>query len=102
MLPPQSAESPPGDEQEPDEPWESDAFPFARRALLILWPAFLMAGVLEALVFVVVDPESFRWFGGPALEWPVMAVYSVTFLIFWAVIATAGVLTHLLEDARHR
>lgn len=100
MLQPQNLEPPLDDEQEPDEPWESDAFPFARRALLILWPAFLMAGVLEALVFVVVDPESFRWFGGPALDWPVMAIYSVTFLIFWAVIATAGVLTHLLEEAR--
>ena len=84
-------------EQEPDEPWESGAFPFTRRALLILWPAFLMAGVLEALVFVVVDPESFRWFGGPALDWPVMAVYSVTFLIFWGVIAVAGALTQLLQ-----
>lgn len=100
MLQPQNLEPPLDDEQEPDEPWESDAFPFARRALLILWPAFLMAGVLEALVFVVVDPESFRWFGGPALDWPVMAIYSVTFLIFWAVIATAGVLTHRLEEAR--
>ena len=98
MLPPRSAD--PLLEDEPDEPWESDAYPFARRVLLILWPAFLMAGVLEARVFVVVDPESFRWFGGPTLDWPVTAVYSVTFLIFWAVIATAGALTHLLEDAR--
>lgn len=97
MQPPRSIEPSIEGEDEPDEPWESDAFPFARRALLILWPAFLMAGVLESLVFVVVDPGSFHWFGGPALEWPVMAVYSVTFLIFWGVIATACALTRLLE-----
>lgn len=98
MQPPPSLE--PSEEQEPDEPWESDAAPPTRRALIILWPAFLMAGVLEALLFVVVDPDDFRWFGGPTLDWPVMAVYSITFLIFWAVISTAGALTHLLEEAR--
>ena len=40
-----------------------------QRALTILWPAFLMAGVLEMLVFVVVDPSDLRWFGGEALNW---------------------------------
>ena len=57
--------------------------PFHERALLILWPAFAMAGVLEALVFVVVDPLSLHWFGADPLGWSASAVYSVTFLIFW-------------------
>lgn len=68
-----------------------------QRALTILWPAFLMAGVLEMLVFVVVDPGDLHWFGGQALNWSTQAVYTVTFLIFWGVIATAGALTALLE-----
>jgi len=68
-----------------------------QRALTILWPAFLMAGVLEMLVFVVVDPGDLHWFGGEALNWSTQAVYTVTFLIFWGVIATAGALTALLE-----
>ncbi len=67
------------------------------RALTILWPAFLMAGVLEMLVFAVIDPGDLHWFGGPSLDWSSQAVYTVTFLIFWAVIATAGALTALLE-----
>jgi hypothetical protein len=67
------------------------------RALTILWPAFLMAGVLEMLVFAVVDPGDLRWFGVEALNWSSQAIYTVTFLIFWAVIATAGALTALLE-----
>lgn len=71
---------------------------FATRALLILWPAFVMAGVLEALVFVVVDPDSLHWFGGEALGWSHSAVYSVTFLIIWGVIATSGAITQLLES----
>ena len=65
--------------------------------MLILWPSFLMAGVLEALVFVVVDPSSFRWFGADPLAWSTSAVYSITFLIFWSVISTSGALTRLLE-----
>lgn len=75
--------------------------PFAARALMILWPAFLMAGVLETLVFAVVDPLSLHGLGGEPLEWTRTAVYSVTFLIFWAVIATAAALSHLLEAEGH-
>jgi hypothetical protein len=67
-----------------------------QRALTILWPAFLMAGVLEMLVFVVVDPGDLHWFGGEALNWSREAVYTVTFLIFWGVISIAGALTALL------
>jgi hypothetical protein len=65
-------------------------------ALQILWPAFLMAGVLEMLLFAVVDPGDLQWFGGPALDWPRQAVYTVTFLIFWGAMATSGALTVLL------
>ena len=71
--------------------------PLRERVLLILWPAFLMAGVLEALVFVVVDPGSLHWFGAEPLQWSASTVYSVTFLIFWGVVATSGALTQLLD-----
>jgi len=67
------------------------------RSLRILWPAFLVAGVLEVLVFAVVDPRDLHWFGGPAIAWPPVAIYSVTFLMFWGAIATAGALTALLS-----
>jgi hypothetical protein len=72
--------------------------PFSRRALLILWPSFLMAGVLEMLTFVVVDPDSLTLFGVTPLDWTRPAVYSITFLIYWAVISMAGALTALLDD----
>jgi len=68
------------------------------RALLILWPAFLMAGVLEALVFALVDPHELSWPGGDPLDASRLAVYSISFLLFWAVIATAGAITALLQD----
>ena len=73
-----------------------------RQALLILWPSFLAAGVLETLTFAVVDPAELRWFGGPLIGGPPLTVYSVTLFIYWVCISFAGVLTALLslnEDA---
>ena len=76
--------------------------PPSQRVLLILWPAFVMAGVLEMLVFAVVDPEHLQRFDGAPLHWAREAVYSVTFLIFWGVIAAASVVTRWLErPVRH-
>jgi len=72
--------------------------PLRERVLLILWPAFVMAGVLEALVFVVVDPMALHWYGIEPLNWSISGVYSVTFLIFWFVIATSSAITQLLES----
>jgi hypothetical protein len=74
------------------------ARPFRERALLILWPAFLMAGVLEMLVFAVVDPDTLQWFGAEPLGWSRSAIYSVTFFIFWGVIATSTAITQLLDS----
>ena len=68
----------------------------ARAAMAVLWPAFLMACVLEMLTFAVVDPAELHWFGGAAIGWPAAAVYTVTFLIFWWAIASAGAMSLLL------
>lgn len=67
-----------------------------RRALQILWPAFAVAGVLEMLVFAVVDPAELHWFGGAPIDWSAQAIYTFTFLVFWGAISTAGALTALL------
>jgi uncharacterized membrane protein YcfT len=65
----------------------------AHRIVNILWPAFLMAGVLEILVFAQVDPGELHNFGSSAAAWPPQAIYSLAFLVFWAVIAIASALT---------
>jgi membrane protein DedA with SNARE-associated domain len=64
-----------------------------QRALQILWPAFLVAGLLEILVFAVVDPGDLHWFGGPALAWPSQAVYTLAFFVFWAAVSAAAALS---------
>jgi hypothetical protein len=76
-----------------------------QRAAAIAWPAFMMAGVLEVLVFAVVDPVDLHWFRGPAIGWSVQAIYSVSFVLFWGVTTATGVLTALLllgEDELNR
>ena len=64
--------------------------------MAILWPSFLMAGVLETLVFAMVDPANLRWFGGAQVALSASAVYSLAFFVFWLVMAIAGGLTQLL------
>ncbi len=69
---------------------------FGRRALAVLWPAFLMAGVLEMLVFAFVDPQALHWLGGAPVDLDRTAVYTVAFFMFWVVIGLSGAITQLL------
>jgi hypothetical protein len=64
--------------------------------MTIVWPSFLMAGVLEGAVFSVVDPSDLRWLGQVPIEASPLAVYSLSFLAIWGVVATSGALTALL------
>jgi uncharacterized membrane protein YcfT len=69
-----------------------------QRLMWIVWPAFLMAGVLEVLVFAMVDPQDVRWFGTP-LDWSRQAIYTAAFFVFWVVTALSGSLTTLLASS---
>lgn len=71
----------------------------SRQVMAVLWPAFLIAGVLEMLVFALVDPGQLRWFGARALDLPAEAVYTLAFFGFWAVAAIGGALTLLLSQS---
>jgi hypothetical protein len=48
------------------------------------WPAFLMACVLELIVFALVDPADVHWLGH-ALPLARTSVYSLAFFLFWGV-----------------
>jgi hypothetical protein len=67
-----------------------------QRLMWIVWPSFLMAGVLEMLVFTLVDPEDMHWFGHQ-LEFSRQGIYTVSFFAFWFVISISGALTTLLS-----
>jgi hypothetical protein len=66
-----------------------------QHAMTILWPAFLMAGVLEGFVFSALDPAQLE-LGRLAADVSPQGVYSLAFLVFWAVLSTSGALTVLL------
>lgn len=66
-----------------------------KRLMWILWPAFLMAGVLEMLVFAVVDPRDLHWLGNP-LELSRQSTYALAFFVFWGVTTVSSGLTTLL------
>lgn len=66
------------------------------RPFQIAWPAFVAAGVLETLVFAVIDPNELHWFGGVRIDWSAQAVYTFTFLLFWGAITAAGAMAVFL------
>ena len=68
----------------------------SQRIMWIVWPAFLVAGVLEVLVFAMVDPHDIRWFGHP-LEFSRQGVYTVAFFVFWGITMLSSGLTTLLS-----
>ncbi len=67
-----------------------------QRLMWIIWPAFLMAGVIEMLVFAMVDPQDLSWFGHP-LEISRQGVYTLSFFVFWLITSISGGLTTLLS-----
>ena len=64
----------------------------------ILWPAFLVAGILEMVVFALVDPTGIVIAGwGPDPQ----TVYSLTFFVFWALVTAASAMSHAMMAPPH-
>ncbi|MBK9133755.1 MAG: hypothetical protein IPM15_05215 [Betaproteobacteria bacterium] len=62
---------------------------FARRLAIVVWPAFLVAGVLEVAVFAFVDPSALHGPDGRPLGLSDVAIYSLAFFMFWAIVSIA-------------
>ncbi len=67
----------------------------AKMWMTVVWPAFLAACVLEAVVFALVDPHELSLAGGP-LGWSRQAVYTAAFFLFWIVGAASSLLSLVL------
>lgn len=72
------------------------------RALSVLWPSFVTAGVLEMLVFAVIDPQALIAPAEGAVQLSRQAVYSLTFFVFWGVISIGGWVTAILAQEAYR
>jgi len=68
----------------------------AQRVLWVLWPAFLVAAVVELLCFAVFDPVDLHVFGVP-LNAERMTVYTVGFFFFWGATSAASALTVFMQ-----
>ncbi|RTL29003.1 MAG: hypothetical protein EKK47_15160 [Burkholderiales bacterium] len=65
-------------------------------AAQILWPAFLIAGVLEMVVFSWVDPTQLRigsW------QPDAQTTYSLAFFVFWGLVTVSSLLSHWMMKA---
>jgi len=67
-----------------------------RLVLWVFWPSFLMAGVIEMLVFSMADPRELHGLGSDLMDLSPTAIYTLAFFCFWLVVATASALTLLL------
>jgi hypothetical protein len=68
---------------------------WGKRLMGIAWPAFLVAAVLEMVVFALVDPSDLHWSGSP-LALSREAVYTLAFFVFWGLTMASSALTTLL------
>lgn len=66
--------------------------------LQALWPAFLLACLLEVLVFAFVDPTQLYWLNSE-LHLSRQAVYSIAFFAFWLVSTIGCTLSILLAQS---
>jgi len=64
----------------------------ARRWIAILWPAFILASLLEVAVFAFIDPFDLQW-GREGLGYSREAIYTASFFGFWAMAAAACALS---------
>lgn len=69
---------------------------WTQRLMWIAWPAFLVAAVLEVIVFAFVDPQDLHWLGAP-LELSRLGVYTLAFFFFWVMAVVSSALTTLLS-----
>jgi hypothetical protein len=69
---------------------------WSQRLMAIAWPGFLVACLLEVLVFALVDPQDVRWLG-QQISSSRETVYTLTFFVFWLMAMLSSALTYLLS-----
>lgn len=64
--------------------------------MFILWPSFLMAGVIEMVVFAMVDPQDLHLFN-QSIDLSRQGIYTLSFFIFWIICAASSCLSLFLS-----
>jgi hypothetical protein len=63
--------------------------------MFIVWPSFLMAGVMEIAVFAMVDPQDLHLFN-QTIDVSRQGIYTLSFFIFWIICAASSCLSLFL------
>ncbi len=66
-----------------------------KRAILVLWPSFLVGGASTVAFFLLLDPVDLRYIG--PLEMNRLAGYTLGFFFFWAVAAASSAFSLFLQ-----
>jgi hypothetical protein len=69
------------------------------RLMWILWPAFLAAGLMEMLVFGLVDPQDIQWLGQFENVVSRKTFYALSFFAFWGITTMSSAMTCLLANS---
>lgn len=68
---------------------------WGQRLMWIAWPAFLVAAVLEMVLFAFIDPSELH-LPGAMMGWSREAIYTLFFFLFWGGALVSSALTTLL------
>ncbi|KAB2969115.1 hypothetical protein [Zoogloea sp.] len=63
-----------------------------QKLIQVLWPSFLVAGLVEILFFTVIAPQELYLFG-QSVHFSPIATYSIGFFGFWLVCAASSLTT---------
>jgi hypothetical protein len=63
---------------------DAEKSPTLRCWILVAWPAFLAACLLEGLVFAMFDPSELHW-PGLLVQMTKQGVYTLAFFAFWLI-----------------
>ncbi|HMW18035.1 MAG TPA: hypothetical protein PKN13_01775 [Accumulibacter sp.] len=66
-----------------------------RHIIWVAWPAFIAAGIAEAIFFTLIDPRQL-YLLGRQVEWPPIATYSTGFFLFWLVCIGACLMSYFM------
>ena len=71
----------------------------SRRLMWVIWPAFLVAGIAEAVFFTVFDPFELHFFGA-TLDVSREVIYTMGFFGFWGLAFVSSALALWLDAGR--
>ena len=68
-----------------------------KKAIWILWPSFIVAGVAEVIFFTVFDPVELHMVAEAVGAQSRLAWYTIGFLLFWMFAAASSAFTCFLQ-----